>query len=66
LGKRRQSPISAQTPAAVSVSIPRKQRNAAIADACELAGISCSSVVVRAERLASNSSIPARCHQDGL
>jgi hypothetical protein len=39
LGNRRQSPTSAHRPAAVSVSIPRKQRKLAIVAACEQSGI---------------------------
>jgi hypothetical protein len=58
--KRRQSPTSAHRPAAESVSIPRKQRSAAIVGAWRLSGMTCSSVASSAARRARSISTPAR------
>ena len=61
LGRKRcQSPTSAHSPAADSVSIPRKQRSAAIVGAWRLSGITCSSAAISAARRATSISTPER------
>jgi len=60
LGNRVNWPTSAQTPAADSVSIPRKQRSLAITVACELAGTASSSVETSVDRRPISSSTDAR------
>jgi hypothetical protein len=61
LGRKRcQSPTSAHSPAADSVSIPRKQRSRAIVTAWRRSGMTCSSVAISAARRATSISTPDR------